>query len=209
MEAQAQKILDKILRDARDNAKSIIEKTQRSAEEMLEQQRELARQKASREVAAILEKTESEAEVATVIEASEANKKAKWIILSEKNRLVTNVLDEVKTRLIAFAKSKEYLPFLQRIIVDAGIALEGGKLEILLNEKDSSLPPNLDELTKAIAEKVGSKSQVELSKEKTKASGGAVLRRVDGKILIDNTFEAILKRSEPQLRLKIAKILFR
>src|SRR3989304_4294274 len=100
MESQAQKIVDKILRDARDNAKSIIEKTQRSAEEMLEQQRELARQKASREVAAILEKTESEAEVATVIEASEANKKAKWIILSEKNRLVTNVLDEVKTRLI-------------------------------------------------------------------------------------------------------------
>ena len=209
MEAQTQKIVDKILRDTRDNAESIIEKAQRSAERMLEQQRELARQKASREVAAILEKTESETEIATVIEASEANKKAKWIILSEKNRLVNNVLDEVKTRLIAFAKSKEYLPFLQRIIVNAGIALEGGKLEILLNEKDSNLLLNLDELTKAVVEKVGTKSQLELSKEKAKASGGAVIRRVDGKILVDNTFEAILKRSEPQLRLKISKILFR
>lgn len=209
MEPQAERIIDKILHDTREKANSIIEEARKSAEMMLEQQRELARQKASEEVSSILRRAETEVEVAMVTEATEASKKASWMILSEKERLVINVLDEVKTRLVAFSKSKKYVPFLQRIIVDAGTVLGGGRLEFQLNEKDSTLPLKLTTLAKTITKKTGTETKLQLSKEKIEASGGVVVKTFDGKILVDNTFEAILKQRERDLRLRIAKILFK
>lgn len=209
MELQVERIVEKIIRDAQENATSIIEEAHRSAEMLLEQQRELARQKAAPEVVLILTKAEDEAEIAKITQVTEANRKANWMILSEKEKLVNNVLDEVRTRFIAFSESKNYGHFLQKIITEAGIVLGGGRLEVLLNEKDSIFPLNFNVLAKTIGEKIGTKTQLELSKEKIKTLGGAIIKRVDGKILVDNTFEARLERSEKNLRLKIAKILFK
>jgi len=208
MESQVHRIVDKIISDAKEKAKSIIEEAHKSSEVMLEQQRELARQKASEEVSLILKKAEEEAKVTTITEVAEVNRKASWMILREKERLINNVLDEVRTRLNAFSKSKKYVLFLQRLIVDSGTVLGGGMLEVLLNEKDFTLRLNFDELEKTITERTGVKTQLRLSEEKINAPEGTVIRRVDGRILVDNTFEAILKRREKHLRLKIAKILF-
>lgn len=203
-----QRIVDKILLDASEEARRIVEGARMSAEATLEQQTDLARQKASREASTILKKAEEEKEVIGSIEASEASRKATWTILSEKERLITEVLDEVRRRLAAFSRSEEYRGFLQRTIADAGIVLGGGKLEVLLNKRDSALPLNSAALARAISKQTGTRTELELSKDKIRATGGAVVKRIDGKILVDNTFEAMLGRSEKRLRLEIAKILF-
>jgi vacuolar-type H+-ATPase subunit E/Vma4 len=208
MEPQLQRIVDKILLDASEEARRIVEGARMSAEATLEQQTDLARQKASREASTILKKAEEEKEVIGSIEASEASRKATWTILSEKERLITEVLDEVRRRLAAFSRSEEYRGFLQRTIADAGIVLGGGKLEVLLNKRDSALPLNSAALARAISKQTGTRTELELSKDKIRATGGAVVKRIDGKILVDNTFEAMLGRSEKRLRLEIAKILF-
>jgi vacuolar-type H+-ATPase subunit E/Vma4 len=93
--------------------------------------------------------------------------------------------------------------------VDAGTVLGGGALEILLNKRDSTLPLKLNVLTKKIAEKTEKKTQLRLSKQKIEALGGAVVKTANGRIVADNTFEAIIQRREKDLRFKIAKILFR
>lgn len=209
MESEAQGIIEQILNDSREKAKSIVEEAHKSAEIMLEKQRESARRKAGQEVSSMLKRAEGEVEVIKGTVFTEAKRNAGWMILSEKDRLVTTVLDEVKTRLRALTQSGDYVPTLEKIIVDAGTVLSGGTLEVFLNEHDSTLPLKLNILAKAIAKKTGTKTQLKLSKQNIEALGGAVVQTLDGRIVVNNTFEATLKRREKELRLKIVRILFR
>jgi vacuolar-type H+-ATPase subunit E/Vma4 len=157
----------------------------------------------------MLKKTESDLATIRGTVFTDVRRKASWTVLYEKERLVTNVLDEVKTKLEALSQSKKYISVLETFIVDAGTVLGGGTLEVLLNKRDSTLPLKLNELAKAITEKTEKKTQLKLSKQKIETFGGAVVKTVDDKIVADNTFEAILKRREKELRFKIARILFR
>lgn len=209
MEPELQRILDQILTDAKEDAKSIVLEARKFAEMMQEQQKELGAQKAAERVSYILTKAKDEADTIRGMICSDVRRKASWMVLSEKERLITNVLDEAKTRLVALAKTDKYVSELEWIIRDAGIALGGGGLQVILNEHDATLPLKLGAISKAISEKTGNKTELKLSKERTEASGGAVIKTADGKIILDNTFEAMLKRRKGELRLKIARILFK
>lgn len=208
MGLEVQRMIDQILQNARENAKSILVEAHQSAEMMIEKQKELARQTSLDEVSPILKKGEDEAEAIRKTIIADAKKRASWMVLSEKERLVTSVLEEVMNRLKVFSQSENYLPFLQKLIVDTGIVLSGEKLEIVLCEQDETLPLELDVLTKKIIEKTGKETELTTSNEKIKSLGGCVIRTHDGRIVIDNTFTDILKRRERELRFEIAKILF-
>jgi len=209
VESEAQKITDQILTDAKEDAKSIIIDARKEAEMMQERHGELGRQKAAERVSSIVGKARNESDITRGMVFTDIRRKAGWMILSEKERLITNVLDEAKSRLTALAKTEKYMPELERMILDAGIALGGGELQVLLNELDSALPLKLNAISKAVSEKTGNRTELKLSKERTKASGGVVVKSTDGKVILDNTFEAMLKRRERELCLKIARILFK
>jgi len=209
VESEAQKITDQILIDAREDAESLIIETRKSAEIMLERQVELGRQKAAERVSSIVGKARNESDITRGMVFSDVRRKAGWMVLSEKERLITNVLGEAKSRLTAHAKTQKHIPELERMILDAGIALGGGELQILLNDRDSALSLNLNAISKAISKKTGNMTELELSKERIKASGGVIVKSADGKVVLDNTFEAMLKRRERELRLKIARVLFK
>jgi len=208
MGLEVQRMIDQILQNARENAKSILVEAHQSAEMMIEKQKELARQTSLDEVSPILKKGEDEAEAIIKTIIADAKKRANWMVLSEKERLVSSVLVDVMNRLKVFSQSEKYLPFLQKLIVDTGIVLSGEKLEIVLCEQDETLPLELDVLTKKIIEKTGKETELTTSNEKIKSIGGCVIRTHDGRIVIDNTFTDILKRRERELRFEIAKILF-
>ena len=208
MGLEVQRMTDQILHNARENAKSILTDAHKSAEMMIEKQKELARQNSLDEVSPILKKGEDEAEAIRKTIIADAKKRASWMVLSEKERLVSSVLEEVMNRLKVFSQSENYLSFLQKLIVDAGIVLSGEKLEILLSEQDETLPLEFDMLTKKIIEKTGKETELTTSNEKNKSSGGCVIRTHDGRIVINNTFSDILKRRERELRFEIAKMLF-
>jgi len=207
MESSDNKIIDRILNDAREEAKAIIKEAKRSAEMLLEKQRKLASHSAEKEVYSLLKRAENEAAVIKGKVTTDIKRRAGWLVLSEKERLVTSVLNEVKNRLVNLQKSEEYLPVLEKLIVDAGTVLDGGTLEVMLNENDSSLPLKLNKLEKKIADGTGVKTRLKISKQQIKAVG-VIVKTNDGKIFVDNTFEAILSRRERELRLKIARILF-
>ena len=207
MESSDNKIIDRILNDAREEAKAVIKEAKRSAEMLLEKQRQLASHSAEKEVYSLLKRAENEAAVIKGKVTTDIKRRAGWSVLSEKERLVTSVLNEVKNRLVNLQKSEEYLPVLEKLIVDAGTVLDGGTLEVVLNENDSSLPLKLNKLEKKIADGTGVKTQLKISKQQIKAVG-VIVKTVDGQIFVDNTFESILSRRERELRLKIARILF-
>jgi vacuolar-type H+-ATPase subunit E/Vma4 len=207
MESSANKILDRILNDAKEEAKTIVKEAKRSAEMLLENQRQMALRNAEKEVYYLLRRAENEADIIRGKVTTDVKRRTGWVVLFEKDRLIISVLNEVKNRLVNLQKSEEYLPVLEKLIVDAGTVLDGGTLEVMLNENDSSLPLKLNKLEKKIADRTGVKTQLKFSKQQIKAVG-VIVKTIDGQIFVDNTFEAILSRRERELRLKIARILF-
>ena len=207
MESSTHRIAERILKGAREKAKTIVKDAQKSAELMIENRKQSARLTAEKEASSLLKRAENEAEIIKGKVATDIKKRASWIVLSEKERLVTSVLNEVKNRLVNLQKSEEYLSVLKKLIVDAGEVLGGGAMEVVLNEKDLSLPLKLDALSKKIADRTGVKTKLNFSKQQIKAVG-VIVKTTDGRIFVENTFEAILRRRERELRLKIARILF-
>lgn len=201
-------ITEMILEEAKKTAEHIIQEAQKSAEETLEKQRQLGVQKANESAQLVFKKAESEVEINKLRSMANAKIKANWVILSKKETWIDSVLNEAKNKLKILTQSKKYLPILEKLITEASIMLGGKELEVLLNEQDSALPLKLDDIAKEISEKTGSKTKLRLSEEKLKVIGGAIVRMANGKVIMDNTFDDILRRREKDLRSEIAKILF-
>ena len=208
MEFNEQRIIDQILHDAGENAKSILNEARTSADTAIEREKERAMKNAEDEINSILKRGEYEAEIIRRTIIADSKLKANWTVLSEKQRLVTSVIDEAKSRLGTFVQSKEYMSLLQRLIVDAGVTMDGEGLEVVLRGQDVKLPLDLSVLVQAIEEKTGKETELNLSNERIESLGGCIVRTRDGRIMIDNTFPAILKRRERKLRQAVMKILF-
>jgi vacuolar-type H+-ATPase subunit E/Vma4 len=123
--------------------------------------------------------------------------------------LISSVIGETKLKLVDLAKTQKYVPLLEKLIVQAGIVLGGGSIQVALNEHDSKLPLKFDKLAKEIEAKTGAKTRLEVSRERLHVSGGVALKTPDGKVVVDNTFETILRRREIDLKPRIAKVLFK
>ena len=208
MEFDEQRLIDQILLDARENAKSILNEARTSADTAIKREKERAMKNAEDEINSILKRGEDEAEGIRRTAIADTKLKASWTVLSEKQRLVTSVIDKAKSRLVSFTQSKEYMSLLQRLIVDAGVILDGEELEVVLRGQDVKLPLDLSVLVQAIEEKTGKETELNLSTERIESLGGCIVRTRDGRIMIDNTFPAILKRRERKLRRAVMKILF-
>lgn len=209
MEPEANKIANRILVDAKEDAESIVLEARKAAEMMIEEQKDLGRQRASERVAAILTDARNEVRLIQRATLTETKRKANWAVLSEKDRLIANVMNEAKLKLVELTKTQKYLPLLEKLLVQAGTGLGGGNMQVVLNQHDSNLPLKLDRLAKEIETKTGMKTRLELSKERLNASGGVAVRTPDGKVVVDNTFETILRRREIDLKPRMAKLLFK
>ncbi len=62
---------------------------------------------------ALLKRAANDADIIRGKVSIEIKRQAGWIVLSEKNRLITSVLDEVKNRLVNMQKSEKYVRFLR------------------------------------------------------------------------------------------------
>ena len=197
-----------IVEEAKKSAEHILQDAEQSAKDTIKKQKQRGVQRANEAAKMLLKKAESEAELNKLNSIANSKIKAKWVILSKKETWIDNVLNEVKNELKTLTQSEKYLPILEKLITDAGVILGGKELEVLLNTHDSALPLRVDALTKEIGQKTGFKTKLKLSKETPQVIGGAIVRTVDGKIIMDNTFDDILRRREKELRSEIAKILF-
>ena len=207
MDSKIQNIAQQILNDANKESEAILDDAQRFVDALTEKQKQLALQKARKETLTLMKKAEREAEVIRGRVTIEIEQEAHWKVLSEKENLTTAILEKVKERLLKLQKSEGYTSILEKLIVNAGVALDGGKLEVTLNEKDRSQPLKISALGEAITEKTGVETQLVVSNEVIKPLG-VIVKTEDGRIVVDSTFEAIMKRRERELRFKIARILF-
>lgn len=203
------RITESMIQEASESAELIIKEAQDSAKKTLEKQKLHGVEKATEEASLILKKAANEAEVERLQRIASTKITANWIVLSRKEEIISKVFSEAEDRLKAVTQNRKYSTILENLIIKGATILNDNELEIILNEKDSTLGLNLGDLTKIIHEKTGTKTKLTLSEEKTDVLGGVILRTKDRKIAMDNTFDDILRRKERELRFEISEILFK
>jgi V/A-type H+/Na+-transporting ATPase subunit E len=201
-------ITEAILQEAKDSADKKIREAEELVDASLEKQRLIAIQKATEEAQTILRRAEDEAEIYKSHILADAKIKLNWACLLKKELWIEKVLNEARNKIKATTQTKKYIHKLEKLIVEAGVLLDGKDIEVILNQQDSNLKLDLDNLADLICEKTSVKPKVGLSTEKANIIGGAIVRTVDGKLVMDNSFDDILKRREKELRKMITQNLF-
>ncbi|MHA1474618.1 MAG: V-type ATP synthase subunit E [Promethearchaeota archaeon] len=194
--------------EARKTAEKIIQDAKKTVQNTLKEQRKKGRESAREKVILIGQKAQNDAVINKLRDKASTESKANWLILEKKHLLIENVLNQVKDDLRTQIKSDKYVNVLENLIVEGCINIGETDLEVILNERDSTNPLDLDKLAKNVGEKTGLKTKITKSAKKIDAIGGAIIQTTDGKIIIDNTFEGMMKYSAREIRLKIAQTLF-
>jgi V/A-type H+-transporting ATPase subunit E len=198
------KIQDKIIGEAEEKAKAIIRDAEKSKKDTLEEKRKEGEREAEKILRTGMEETDSLKRQ----KIAEARLKAKQMIIASREELINETMEKCKEKLAAMTSSKEYIEILQRLVEQGGMGLGGGDLEIVLGGKVTKTAIDLGSIAKQIEEKTGKKTTINIAQEKSRSIGGVIVRKSDGSIIVDNTFEARIERILRDVRIRIAKILF-
>ncbi len=131
----------------------------------------------------------------------------KWKMktLEDKENYIQKIFDLAFEELKKVSTTQEYPRILSSLIIDGGVGMGGGDLEIKVRNTDISLI-STGTLAQEISSKTGVPTQLKPITENITEYGGSIIQK--GSIFIDNTFEAILERKKRDIRTEIAKTLF-
>ncbi|MCD6089843.1 hypothetical protein J7K07_09045 [Candidatus Bathyarchaeota archaeon] len=193
-------ITKEILEDAERDARNIISRAEAEAERILKH----AKEEAERRYEEIIRKSKERIKDKKRQAISLFELETKNNLLNAKEKIIEEVYDEAIKRLRRYTLTKEYTNCILRLICEASRQINSDTLIIHLNERDHQIltKKRLDELSRKLGVKIIK------SDEKINCTGGVVVTSLDGKIIVDNTFENRLRALKDPLRTKIAKILF-
>ncbi|MEM3526201.1 MAG: V-type ATP synthase subunit E family protein [Candidatus Jordarchaeaceae archaeon] len=197
------KIISRIEEEAEERAKAIIEEAKAKAKEIEEEALGRAEKKAEE----IIKRGKEEAEGYRRRRLAEAKLKAKQRKTKAQEQLIEMAFQKANEKLVELTSSKEYPKILERLVQNAAINIGGGELEVLLPEGHSKYLTNASAIAKNVEAETKNPTNVTISKETVDATGGCVVRRKDGSVSVDNTFQAILERKIKEVRVKVAKVL--
>ncbi|MCW3131880.1 MAG: V-type ATP synthase subunit E family protein [Candidatus Methanospirare jalkutatii] len=223
-EASAER--ERILREAEERAKEILEEAKTSLEK-----RRLA--------VKMREEKKGEEEKMRIIRSARLEaRRIKWSAEQEiTNEVFENAKKRIKKVKEEGFKGKSYEEILAGLVKEAAISIsspltagetatgetaeenvvkegkseESEELEVLVSEEDANFVSQslLDKISAEISKEEGIKIHLSLAPERIKASGGVIVRRKDGKVEVNNTFEKRMERFMPILRENVARILWK
>lgn len=202
--SETSRFTEDILTAANEKARTIIETAETETRQVLDQ----AKTQSAREAEDILDNARAEAETTRRRQISEIRQRLKLQEQLEKSKIVTEVLDQSKRRVMDTLKDeKKYLPHLNALIASSISEIGLDAVVVHLNSRDLNRT-SASELERAIARVLGRSVKIELSAEPIKALGGTVVSSRDGKTRIINTLDQRFDALEPRLLIEAGKILF-
>jgi V/A-type H+-transporting ATPase subunit E len=187
--AEVQKEAEAIVKDAKNDAKEALKK---------------AKQQSDKNCQIILNQATARAEaekrrIASVTEVEMRNN-----LLMLKEELVNTAFDNALVRLKEFGSTEKYHSYLLKRMRDAVKGLGQKRLIIQVNAKDKArLTQEIDSLSKKLS------CEFKLLDETGDFIGGIKAQTLDGKLSFDGTIDNKLNELKPQLRMELAKIMFK
>jgi len=182
-----EKIIEQIKIDSNKEIDQILNDAEKQATKIFND----AISKAKKESREILAKGKKQSESIKKILVSKANQNSKRKIIKAKETIIEECFEKAQHKLIEL-KDEEYKKLITKLIKNGSKKI-GGKC-IVKPSKDIDIK---------IARKLGFKVT-----DKIEATGGIILKSINGKITLDNTFEGILNREKERIRIKVGKLLF-
>ena len=179
------------LRSAREVSKKVMEDASAKARENSERIIQEGRQSAEKEKQKLL---------------STADMEVKKLLLNSKESIIDSALEKAKKKFEGLKEQKEYKNILLGQIISSIRELDGNRfiVEFYKGDKFEISDVQLKKIEKDTKRK-GLKIEL---KEISEDIGGIIVREMDGKISINNSFESILNRKKSEIRVRISKIFF-
>ncbi|MHA1862952.1 MAG: V-type ATP synthase subunit E [Candidatus Thorarchaeota archaeon] len=136
-----------------------------------------------------------------------AKLKSKYRMLEAKDALINEVLTSVQKQMESIIGKAEYKKVLARLVVHGCKSLSQEKLELIFPKSHAS-HVDIAAVEKTVAKETGKKTKISISKETIRSKGGVIIRTMDKRKWVDNTFENRLERFETKARDAISNILF-
>jgi V/A-type H+-transporting ATPase subunit E len=192
----AKLIVEDILKEAREKAERIISDAKKQGQTIIDAAKIGAEEISDIELKRAKEQAKEIFDRALV----EGKMKLKREMLKKREELINEVFRKAEARLKELTTGKEYERKLVKIAVEACKKTGSKDVIIRANARDLKI---LEKEKSKIAAEAGVKISLG---EPIKTIGGVVAMSSDEKVIVDETFEARLKREERILRVKIAKL---
>jgi len=202
--SETEKFTVDILTAARNKSQTMVAEAERETQKALQD----AKSRLAREADDVIRNARAEAEGIKRRHISEARHKVKLQEQVEKDRVLSEVLEETKKKVKEFSDDQNaYHPFLASSISNA--IRELGLLEVVVRVNGKDLKRiDRNNLTREIEGKLQKKVKIDWSSEAIEALGGAVVSNVDGSIRIVSTLDQKFEALEPQLFTEAGRLLF-
>ena len=189
--SETSKFTEDILTVAKEKAQTIVAEAENETQKALQE----AKTRLSREADDVIRNAKAEAEGVKRRHMSEVRHKVKLQEQLEKDRILTDVLQQTKKRIADVASDEtRYFPYLASSIANAIRELGFEEVLVHLNAKDLKRIDRT-KLEREVGKKLDKRVKVEWSKNPIEALGGAIVSNADGKIRIvstlDQKFEAL------------------
>jgi len=172
------------IREAEEKAQEEIERAKKQRETRLEEEKRKMLEGAEEEATRIL---------------AQASIKARQKLSRAKTDIITKIIDKVKQNLSEISSDESLLPSLIKEAMD-GLGTDKGK--IYVSSKDVSSVQKFLKGDRELASKI-------IEVRKFDCDGGVIAEDIDGKLRVDNTYEARLEMLLPKLLPEISKELFK
>jgi V/A-type H+-transporting ATPase subunit E len=158
----------------------------------------------------VIERTKKEADLRLRRERAKTKLTTRTQLLKSKDELINEAFDQAWEKIKEIANSGKYASILNDLAIEAACGLGGGDLKLKIPTGHGK-HINTSQIQQAITQKTGTTTTLTVVEEDLrgrKAVGGVIATNADETIIIDNTFEARLRRMRDDIRTDIAKILF-
>lgn len=205
------KILEQIAKTAEEKASGLLAEAREKSEAQLAQ----AREQADEQQRLARARAEQEARRESQRILAEARIQARRSCVAAQEDTVKQAFAQAQATLRSLADSGAaggflYPDIMKRLIVESIASADCDDLEVQVRQADQALLT--DEMLGAIAAEagrvLGRNVALVLGTEPIAASGGAVVKSRDGRVRVDNTFEARTARFMDAIRTRVARELF-
>jgi V/A-type H+-transporting ATPase subunit E len=183
----AEKIIEQIKKDSEKEINQILKEAKEQASSIIK----VAKKEAEQESEKILSEGKQQGENIKRILISKANQDTKRELMNAREKIIEKCFEKAHHEL-SILKGSRYEKIVKKLIEDGRKKLGGEGLLWVTRG-----------VGKKVAEQLGLKivGYVE-------SSGGVVLKSSDSRVILDHTFDGILKREKDKMRPMVGKILF-
>lgn len=195
----AEKIIARILEDARLKASNNIKEAEKQASDIIN----AAKEEAEKKRTVIIENALKNADEMEKRAISVAELEARKIKLKAKQEIITSVFEKAITALNSLP-AETYAKILCNMIISS-VAKGNEEVVLSIRDKERLGKEFIDDINRKLAEK-GLKGDLRLSEQTANINGGFILK--SGEIEINNSFDTLIRMKRNELEPEIIKILF-